>query len=188
MTIKTLHPEHNIQENINRMDHFIMNAYGSSDNVRIAYEKLLHEWNLGGEIRKFSIENGFFGQVVDEKIIESSFLMLRDYLIEPYLLSRMNIFQLEEYFSSIRKSFSIDISCDIRYPDKPILVETIHHSCSFSSLYLLAQYLSTEFDKNNAIIMYQQDILDVRAKLLGDVVQKFLLAKCNFINISGYWY
>ena len=113
-----------------------------------------------------------------------------DYNFEPHFVSTMKPVQLRDYFLDVTKIFDIDIQNTFPNAGRtPLLIEGLHHRCSFSFVFtLIAKFLMPEFGYNSFITLYTQDEPDIRLVGSKNIIDNMLGGRASGIKLSGGWY
>jgi hypothetical protein len=170
---------------IDRFDRYVMARFSDPQTVNIERDRILHECMTNSEISRLALSHYIPNATPDED--EAAFRAIVDYFFELAFLPTMGGIQLRSYFTNLTKNMDFEI---VGKPQlgQPILLESIHHTVSFSTIYIAVDHLIAEYDYNKVILLHQQVPLDIRAQALGSLVSEDHGVAFTPMQVEGNWF
>ena len=170
---------------IERFDQYVMSHFGEPERLRAERERILSECMDDPEIQKFALSK--FVTDISPNEDEHAFRTIVDFFTEKAFMPSMNDAQARSYLSALLRTMDVEIVSEPK-SNCPIVLESIHHVCSFSANYIMIDHLIVEFGYTKVILLHQHKPLDVRAQAGGNFVAMDHGVEFVPITLDGNWY
>lgn len=171
----------------NRFDLTIMRAYAQTDNVATTRSRIIKLWQSDETLSQLALSRqaGVSGLSAEDD--QRAVTNLADYWFEPYALPTMSIGQARDYYLAIQDVLRFVISPADRPVKRPIVLETLHHCCAFSILFVSVQELIRKFALKRFILLHLRDELDPRLEICRNLLDNVLHVEAFPISIRENW-
>lgn len=181
-------PEADENEILNRLDLFVMRAYRDQGDVRQVREQVVQEWRQKPELARLALSRFDGLSRISAEQDDRAVRTIADYWFEALFLPTMNLGQARDYFLAVQESMQLEVDDSVPPPsDRPLILQTLHHSCIFSILYVIIQYLVAGYDFRKFVLLHLRDPLDPRLEICKKLVEEVLGVEGAFIQLEGDW-
>lgn len=170
-----------------RFDLTVLRAYGSSQNVWATRDQILRTWRKDEALSKLALSTQEGFSALSDEDDQRAVANIADYFFEPMVMPTMNVGQARDYYLSIQNSMRIDMELDGLYPDKPIIIEAVHHCCVYSVLFVIFQHLVRDLGFKRVVVLHQQEQLFPRLELWRSLAHHALGVEFIPVRVDEPW-
>lgn len=180
-------PEADETEIRSRLDLSVMRAYGQAENIRSVRNHIIKEWRTDDTLSPLALSRQEGLSDLTEADEQRAIATIADYWFEPYVVSSMNIGQARDYYLAAQNSLRLETQATDLQSDRPLVLETLHHSCIFSVLYLIVQHLVRDFGFKKVVLLHLREPLDPRLEVCRALVERILQAEAVSVLLNEKW-
>ncbi|WP_088348660.1 MULTISPECIES: hypothetical protein [Rhodomicrobium] len=179
-------PAYAFNTNQDRFDVHVMSALADEGRARHVRDRLIAQVR-DGRLDHFLLKrlDGFddFSYAANEKAAVN----IIDFHFEPLVLRSMNDAQVNAYFCAIETALKITEASGLD-EGGPLWVDTVHHSCVWSVLYVLSIYLMRQRGYRRLVLLHQGQRPEPRLAVVARVLQRVHGAETGQIQLQGNWF
>lgn len=171
-----------------RLDDIVRRRYWEAgEGLRNVWQKMRTSWRDDESLakRRLSTMHGMSGVSVEDD--EAAMRSILDYWFEPYVMSTMSLGQARDYYLGVENLLSVKFENSLRTRGRPVVLETLHHSMTFSALYLVVQKLVREQDIKRVVLLHLREKIEPRLELCRVLVERNLGVEPVGVRLSDDW-
>lgn len=170
-----------------RFDQYVMDAYRDLAVVTQKRQEILANWDTDPVIKDLRLSKiPYAGQTTPAEN-EAAIRSITDYFFERIIVPTMSNEQVDAYCLDLAKTCKPEQLAD---PENgaPVFIESMHHFCCFSGIYLYVRFLVRSGDWDNVIMLHQRDNVDPRMIKCAAALNDMKPFELVTISFKGNWY
>lgn len=168
-----------------RFDYLVQSRFANCSSLMNERERIIADCLIDPEIARFALSHKIPALTSEDD--KDAFRAIVDYFFEKEVMRSMNMIRQRSHLANLSRSVDCYFETEPKR-DQPLILESIHHVCSFSTNYIFITNLIADFNFRKIILLHQNESLDVRAQAVADIVSADFGVPSVSIVLQGNWY